>query len=71
MSQDEVRRTSRQLEMKNYSVANHLKELNNAIAIQSWSPAPKALVSAKQKFMIPTQFPTENTPRSSEPMELR
>ena len=39
MSQDEVRRTSRQLEMKNYSIANHLKEFNNAIAIQSRSPA--------------------------------
>ena len=71
MSQDEVRRTSRQLEMKNYSIANHLKELNNAIAIQSRSPAPKALVSAKQRFVIPTQFPTENPPRASEPMELR
>src|SRR5437667_2607708 len=71
MSQDEVRRTSRQLEMKNYTIANHLEEFNNAIAIQSRSPAPKSLVSAKQRFVIPTQFPTENPPRTSELMELR
>ena len=71
MSRDQVRRTPRQFETKNYSIANSLKELDSAIATQNRPPAPKALVSGQQRFVIPTEFPSENPPSVSEPTEVR